>query len=99
MCYAPFNSKLAYSADGIHWHVNLVEPYSYTVDYADRSERDVFWRVERPQIVFGKTFANLSLANPIALFNGVCNDGFACLDQNPKVILKTWTLARPFRGN
>jgi hypothetical protein len=54
--------------------------------------------VERPQIVFSKVYANFSLANPIALFNGVCGDGIECLDQSDKVRLKTWTLARPFRG-
>ena len=107
MCYAPFNSKLAYSADGIHWHVNeMVEPYSYIVEFKDEKKEnsnstrsDIFWRVERPQLVFAKVYSNLTLADPIALFNGVCNDGVACLDGSSKVILKTWTLARPFRGH
>ena len=100
MCYAPFNSKLAYSVDGKMWHVNeFVEPYSYIVNYVDRSESQVFWRVERPQIVFGKMYANYSLTNPIGLLNGVCDNGIECLDVSNKVKLKTWTLARPFRGN
>jgi len=106
MCYAPFNSKLAYSADAINWHINLdVQPYGYEATFTDANDglvvnetKETFWRVERPQIVFGKVYANFSLANPIALFNGVCGDGIECLDQSEKVRLKTWTLARPFRG-
>jgi len=100
MCYAPFNSKLAYSSDGKNWHVNeFVEPYGYIVKYTDRTESQVFWRVERPQLVFENVYANGSHANPIALFNGVCDDGIVCLDVSDKVKLKTWTLARPFRVN
>jgi hypothetical protein len=82
MCYAIFNAVLAVSRDGVAWRQVAAAPYSYEVSYID-APADVFWRVERPQLVFNGSI-------PVALMNGVCGDGIACL-ENPG---KTWTLLR-----
>lgn len=82
MCYAIFNAVLAVSRDGVAWRQIAAAPYSYAVNYTD-APSDVFWRVERPQLIFNGT-------TPVALMNGVCGDGLACL-ENPG---KTWTLLR-----
>jgi hypothetical protein len=84
MCYAIFNAIHAYSADGVTWTISPTPPYSYAVNFSD-APSEVYWRVERPQLVF-----DIMTGKPLALFNGVCPDGIACL-ENPG---KTFTLAR-----
>lgn len=87
MCFAIFNAIHAYSLDGIIWTVSNTPPYSYAVNYSD-APSTVYWRVERPQMIFDPTSGA-----PLVLFNGVCLDGIACL-ENPG---KTFTLARKIR--
>ena len=84
MCYAIFNAIHAYSVDGVVWAISPTPPYSYQVNYTDAPSQ-LYWRVERPQLVFDNATV------PLFLFNGVCMDGLACL-ENPG---KTFTLARP----
>jgi hypothetical protein len=59
-----FNSKYAYSRDGIHWTVSPIDPYIYIVLYEDGSE-NVFVRCERPQLLFNDD------GQAIYLFTGV----------------------------
>lgn len=59
-----FNSKYAYSFDGIRWTVSPIDPYVYTVQYEDGSE-EVFLRCERPQLLFNNE------SQAIYLFTGV----------------------------
>ena len=87
MCYAPFNAIHAFSRDGVAWALAEIAPYTYAVNYTDAAAA-LYWRVERPQLVFGAD------ATPMALLNGVCGDGLACLETPGK----TWTLARPLAG-
>ena len=82
MCYAVFNAVLAVSRDGVAWRQVAAAPYSYEVAYTD-APAQLFWRVERPQLVFNGS-------RPVALMNGVCGDGLACLESPGK----TWTLLR-----
>ena len=84
MCYAPFNALHAYSLDGVAWELSPTAPYSYAVNYSDAAP-ELYWRVERPQLLLDPAGSQ-----PLALLNGVCADGLACL-QAPG---KTFTLAR-----
>ena len=84
MCYAPFNAIHAFSRDGAAWALASAPPYAYQVNYTD-AQGQLFWRVERPQLLFAADGA------PTTLVNGVCGDGIACLETPGK----TWTLARP----
>lgn len=59
-----FNSRYAYSIDGLQWTVSPIDPYIYIVLYEDGSE-DIFVRCERPQLLFNDEGA------PIYLFTGV----------------------------
>jgi hypothetical protein len=59
-----FNSKYAYSLDGIRWKVSPIDPYVYVVLYEDGSE-DIFVRCERPQLLFNDE------GEAIYLFTGV----------------------------
>ena len=65
---APFNSKLLSSLDGYNWVLSDRDPYPYLVNYTDAAP-DLFWRVERPQLLFGPG-TNGTLGAPIALVNG-----------------------------
>jgi hypothetical protein len=87
MCYAIFNAIHAFSLDAVTWFLSPEAPYSYAVNYTDAAS-EVYWRVERPQLVFDP-----ASGAPLGLFTGVCGDGIACL-ENPG---KTWTLARPLQ--
>jgi hypothetical protein len=82
MCYAVFNALLAVSRDGVAWRQAKGAPYSYEAQFTD-APAQLFWRVERPQLVFNGS-------RPVALLNGVCGDGLACLEDPGK----TWTLLR-----
>lgn len=84
MCFATFNAIHAFSEDGVAWSLSPTPPYSYMVNYSGAAP-ELYWRVERPQLVLDP-----ATAAPLALFNGVCADGLACLG-NPG---KTFTLAR-----
>ena len=59
-----FNSKYAYSLDGLHWKVSPIDPYIYIVLYEDGSE-SIFVRCERPQLLFNDN------GQIIYLFTGV----------------------------
>lgn len=59
-----FNSKYAYSVDGLRWNVSPTDPYTYIVEYEDGSER-IFIRCERPQLLFNND------SKAVYLFNGV----------------------------
>ena len=59
-----FNSKYAYSLDGVRWTVSPIDPYIYIVLYEDGSE-GVFVRCERPQLLFNHR------GQAIYLFTGV----------------------------
>ena len=53
------------------------------------------YRVERPQLAFGTVHADGSVSDPIALYNGVCDDGpdICLFNQTGRV----YTIARPLR--
>jgi hypothetical protein len=87
MCFAPFDSRHLFSRDAVHWTLSPHMPYSYNVSYTDRMS-ELYWRVERPQLLFDPTLPYGE--RPVALVNGVCGDGLACLND-PGM---TWTLLR-----
>ena len=59
-----FNSKYAYSLDGVRWTVSPLDPYIYIVLYDDGQE-GVFVRCERPQLLMNDE------GQAIYLFTGV----------------------------
>ena len=89
MCYAVFNAIVVFSEDGYNWTPGVLPPYLYLVNYTD-ADAALYWRVERPQLVFG----GANGTTPLYLMNGVCGDGLQCL-ENPG---KTWTLSRPIQS-
>jgi hypothetical protein len=90
MCYAPFDALYFYSQDLVTWHLSDTMCYSYDVQWLNGSS-SLFIRVERPQLFFNG--GDTGTPVPALLFNGVCDDGLACL-ETPGL---TWTLARPLR--
>jgi hypothetical protein len=83
-----------YSTDGIHWHTSPRQTYKYSMHFTDGTEH-TFWRVERPQLAFGKTYPDGSVSDPIVLYNGVCDDGpDICLGAQTG---KVYTIARELK--
>mmetsp|Transcript_33601 Transcript_33601/g.95223 ORF Transcript_33601/g.95223 Transcript_33601/m.95223 type:complete len:498 (-) Transcript_33601:71-1564(-) len=89
-----------FSEDGVTWHTSPRQTYPYSVECQGGEVRH-FPRMERPQLVFAKEYPDGAVSDPVALFNGVCDDGVNYLSAAVRCILDqagmTHTLVRPLR--
>lgn len=89
-----------FSLDGVSWHTSPKQTYQYSVQFDD-GHKSFYPRVERPQLIFGKTHPDGAVSDPIALVNAVCNDGAnyaaAFYECAIKQAGKTFTLVRPLK--
>jgi len=89
-----------FSVDGQTWYTSPRQSYHYGVRFED-GRTTYFPRMERPQLLFATTHEDGAVSDPVALVNGVCNDGPTYLAAFNTCTLKTagmtYTLFRPLK--